>query len=133
MAHVDDLQAIGYSLEHAWSISRRVTSRLQYLGVKDTPSKRRVQQDGPWAGGIFSTSDKKITKMVTQQKWDKGRNIILSLRQEMSKNNEVVFNYKRLERYRGFLYHLAMVYSIFFPFLEGFHLTLASHLPKRNY
>ena len=25
-----------------------------------------------------------------------------------------------------------MVYEIFFPFLKGFHLTLAQHLPQRN-
>ena len=42
------------------------------------------------------------------------------------------FEYKYLEKVRGFLCHLAMTYSIIFPFLKGFHLTLLSHLPRRD-
>ena len=32
----------------------------------------------------------------------------------------------------AFFCHLALTYSILFPYLKGLHLTLSSHLPKRN-
>jgi hypothetical protein len=42
IAFVDNLRVSGFSDEHAWSIARQVSSRLQYLGVQDAPRKRRV-------------------------------------------------------------------------------------------
>ena len=40
--------------------------------------------------------------------------------------------YKVLERPRGFLCHLAMVYDMIFPFLKEYHLDLAKHLLHRD-
>ena len=56
----------------------------------------------------------------------------MELQVEIKDNHIQKFQYKRLERIRGFFYHLAMVFEIFFPYLKGFHLTLAKHLPKRD-
>ena len=61
IAYVDDLRALGFSLEYAWQIARRACSYLQYLGIQDAARKRRVDE-GPWAGGLYSTSNHKITK-----------------------------------------------------------------------
>jgi len=47
-------------------------------------------------------------------------------------SDKPIFEYKRLEVIRGFLCHLAMTFDIIFPYLKGFHLTLASHLKNRN-
>ena len=33
---------------------------------------------------------------------------------------------------RDYFCHLAMMYPIVFPYLKGFHLTLANHLPGRD-
>ena len=41
-AYVDDLRAIGWSLEHAWIIARWIASRLQYLGIQDAARKKKV-------------------------------------------------------------------------------------------
>ena len=131
VAYVDDLRAIGFSLEAAWAIAQRIASRIQYLGVQDAPRKRRID-NGPWAGGIYSTSGDIVTKTVTQQKWDKGKRIIQTIYNDIKATPGKQINYKRLERERGFLCHLAMVYSILFPFLKGYHLTLSSHLPNRD-
>ena len=49
IADVDDLRAIGFSMEQAWLIARRVGSYLQYLGIQDAARKRRLDE-GPWAG-----------------------------------------------------------------------------------
>ena len=55
LAFVDDLRVSGLSVEEAWQVARQVASRLQYLGIKDAPRKRRPppQSPGAWAGGSF--------------------------------------------------------------------------------
>lgn len=130
-SYVDDLRAVGWSLEHAWVIARWVASRLQYLGIQDAPRKRRID-NGPWAGTIYLSSDRKIQKTVSQEKWNKGRDYILEISKQLQANTNYKFEFKYLERVRGFLCHLAMTYEILFPYLKGFHLTLCSHLPRRN-
>lgn len=42
LACVDDLRAVGYTLEHARTIARRVASYIQHLGIQDAPRKRRA-------------------------------------------------------------------------------------------
>ena len=131
IAYVDDLRIIGWSMNHAWSIAHRVASRLQYLGVQDAPRKRRID-NGPWAGSIFLTSPTTIQKTVTQEKWLKAKNYIYDLVEKTKDNLDFNFEFKYLEKIRGFLCHLGMTYDVLFPFLKGFHLTLCSFLPKRN-
>ena len=131
IGYVNDLRTLGFTLEEAWEIARQVASRLQYLGVQDAGKKRRITT-GPWAGRIYCTDNGKITKTVTKEKWSKGRKLLLEIKQERLKNPEVLFSYKRLERICGFLCHLSMFFDMFTPYLKGFHLTLAQHLPKRD-
>lgn len=131
IAYVDDLRALGLSYEQAWAVAHQVTSRLQYLGMQDAPRKRRLD-NGPWAGGVYSTNNGEIAKCVTQKKWEKGKKLLADVRQELRDSGNNTMSYKTLERVRGFFCHLAMVYDIFFPYLKGFHLTLAAHLPNRD-
>ena len=123
---VDDLRASGFSVEEAWQVARQVASRLQYLGIQDAPRKRRPpsQSPGAWAGGVLSTKDCKVTKCVTQEKWEKGKRLIDKLVSESKLDPLHDFVYKRLEQVRGFLFHLSMTYETVTPFLKGFHLTL---------
>ena len=130
-AYVDDLRAIGWSKEHAWKIARLAASRLQFLGIQDAGRKRRID-NGPWAGSIFISNETQIQRTVAVSKWNKGKNYILDLAKILKSNPQAQLEFKHLERVRGFLCHLAMTYEIIFPFLKGFHLTLCSHLPKRN-
>ena len=130
-AYVDDLRTIGRTLEHAWSIARLVAARLQYLGIQDAPRKRRVD-NGPWAGTVFNASPTQIQTTVTALKWKKGKDYINFISNEIKDNPECTFEFKQLERIRGFLCHLGMTFDIIFPYLKGFHLTLCSHLPRRN-
>ena len=62
----------------------------------------------------------------------KAKQYVKELQEEIEQDHNVQFSYKRLEQIRGYLCHLAMTYSVIFPYLKGFHLTLAQHLPKRN-
>ena len=130
-AYVDDLRIIAANVELAWQASRQTAARIQRLGSQDAPRKRRIE-DGPWTGTMFSTKDGVITKSVTLKKWMKAKTLVMELHNEMESNSEIQFSYKRLEQARGFLCHLAMTYSIIFPYLKGFHLSLCQHLPKRN-
>ena len=142
-AYVDDLRSVGWSLEHAWQFARVTASPLQYLGIQDAPRKRRIDA-GPWAGTVYSVTKEDVGVTVTQQKWAKGRDYIQRLIQltrwdpsEHSFSMEQAFpkvylSYKLLEQMRGYLCHLAMTFPIIFPYLKGFHLTLASHLDNRD-
>jgi hypothetical protein len=134
LTFVDDSRASGMDEEVAWRIARQVASRLQYLGIQDAPRKRRppTRKPGAWAGAIFSTTDGLITQTVSQEKWNKGRDQIKELSDELDKGTEALFNYKRLEQIRGFLCHLSMTFESITPFLKGFHLSLSSHLPSRD-
>ena len=130
-AYVDDLRVIAATMNKAWIASRQAAARIQYLGVQDAPRKRRLD-NGPWAGTVFNTSNNIISKTVTLTKWNKGKDMIEQIAKEIEAEPELLFEYKRLERVRGFLCHLAMAYEVFFPYLKGFHLTLSSHLNNRN-
>ena len=99
IAFVDDLRAIGYSLEHAWTIARWVASCLEYLGIQDAPRKRRID-NGPWAGGLFQTEDLKISKTVTQEKWRKGKRYLLEIQSTIDNNPKALLQFKELERIR---------------------------------
>jgi len=130
-AYVDDLRAIGWSLEHAWKIARQIASRLQYLGIQDAARKRRID-NGPWAGCIYLSSESKIQKTVTKEKWTKGKEYIDDLNNLIHVKKLSTLNFKYLEKIRGYLCHLAMTFDLLFPYLKGFHQTLCSYLPKRN-
>ena len=142
-AYVDNLRSVGWSLEHAWLLAHRISSRLQYIGIQDAPRKRRID-GGPWAGTLYLSSVKDVSITVMQSKRDKAKRYLqvlleqtgwdpasgtYSLKQSFP---QVEISYKLLEQIRGFFCHLAMTYSILFPYLKGFHLTLASFLPDRD-
>jgi hypothetical protein len=131
IAFVDDLRISGYSEEHAWAIARLVASRLQYLGIQDAPRKRRVD-GGAWAGAIMNTAGGRITKTVSQEKWDKAKGYINTILEAYSGSEEPTLNYKFLEQVRGFLCHLSMTFDQITPLLKGLHLTLAAHVPGRD-
>ena len=131
LSYVDDLRALGWTIEHAWSIARMIASRLQYLGIQDAARKRRLD-NGAWAGSIFISTLDTIGKSVPQSKWDKGRNYILDIQAKLITNPKHAFDFKHLESVRGFLCHLGMTFDILYPYLKGFHLILTKHLTRRN-
>jgi len=86
-AYVDDLRALGWSMEHAWQIAHLVASRLQYLGIQDALRKRRID-NGHWAGCVYLTSITKVQRTVTAKKRKKGQDYIKEL-------NELVYEKKQ--------------------------------------
>ena len=113
----------------------QLAQRIQYLGGQNAARKVRppVQRPGAWAGCIFDTSEpSKITMTVSNEKWEKGKNIVDAIWQEWKAASDGMVDYKEMERRRGFLIHLMMTYRFINPFLKGWHLTLDSWRPMRN-
>ena len=129
-AYVDDLRGLGFSREQAWRIACQIASGLQYLGIQDAPRKRRINE-GPWAGTIFVSTKDTVATTVSQDKWDKAWRLVEELENHFEGDGNQKVEFKRLERVRGFLCHLAMTFDVIFPYLKGFHLTLSYHLPRR--
>jgi hypothetical protein len=65
------------------------------------------------------------------EKWQKGQDSVKSL-VDAIENQDGVVGYKTTERVPGFLFHLSMTFKVITPFLKGFHLILAKHLPRRD-
>ena len=93
---------------------------------------------------VFKANHEEVSITVTEQKWAKERNYILELilltnwdpgdysYLEEQQFTEVLLEYKLLEKMQGYFCHLAMTFHIIFPYFKVFHLTLSSHLEKRN-
>jgi hypothetical protein len=83
MAFVDDLWASGLAEEQAWQIARHVALQLQYLGIQDAPKKRRppIQNPRLWLEPLD-----KITQLVSQPKWGKGKRQVDSLCNQLSQD-----------------------------------------------
>ena len=132
---VDDYRITGHSVENAWQAAWQVASRLQFLGLQDAPRKRRPpsQEPGAWAGSIFRISPDRVAKSVTQEKWEKGKQIVDDLFSKFAGPGDCpTLDFKELERHRGFLGHLCMTFKFIVPFMKGFHLTLDSWRPLRG-
>ena len=71
--YVDDLRIVAYSEEQAWLASSQIAKGLSWLGLQDAARKRRraSQRPGAWAGSIISSDTGKVTKSVTQERWEK--------------------------------------------------------------
>ena len=81
--------------------------------------------------GGGEASNEKYTKSVTE-KWRKGRGVIQEFMLELNVNPNKPLEFKRMERDRCFLCHMAMIFDQDFPYLKGFHLTLCSHVRRRD-
>ena len=93
--------------------------------MQDAPCKRRApsKTPGAWAGSIVSTDSKGMYVSVSQEQWDKTRRILLSLEEELEKD-EPKFPHTELLSRRGFLIYVAQTYPAMVPYLKGLHLTI---------
>ena len=132
---VDNVRGSGFSLEHAWLVGMQLAKRIQYLGSQNAAQKVHppVKKPGAWAGAIFDTSDSnQITMTVSQEKWNKGKEMVEATWQEWKTSTDSKVDFKEMEKRRGFLVHLMMTFKFITPFLKGWHLTLDSWRPCRD-
>ncbi|KAI2508113.1 hypothetical protein MHU86_6286 [Fragilaria crotonensis] len=134
---VDDVRITGFSKENCHQVHRQFASRIQWLGMQDAPRKFRPPsqlQAGAWTGAIFKITHDTISKSVSQEKWDKGKEMINRLRSicETSSDFRPMINRKELEKETGFLNHLGMTFEVLVPYLKGYYLTLNSWRSHRD-
>jgi hypothetical protein len=130
---MDDERGSGHCLENAWQVHRQYVSKQQYLGIQDAPRKTRPpsqEKCGAWAGTVIRISKERITRSVTQAKWEKGQKIIQWFRAQCDSGKG--YAYKQVLSKKGFLVHLCMTYSFLTPFLKGFHLLSDSWRANRG-
>jgi hypothetical protein len=73
---VDDLRPTGPSQKDCcWLAARRAGSKLNFLGIQDTPSKRRDSSKSPgtWAGGVIRTTEEGVVVLTSQENGRKPR------------------------------------------------------------
>jgi hypothetical protein len=132
LAFMDDERGSGHSLENAWQVHRQYISKQQYLGIQDAPRKTRPPSQtkcGAWAGTIMRIERDRMTRSVTQAKWDKGKATIKWFREHFEAGKG--YSYKQVLSKKGFLVHLCMTYSFLTPCLKGFHLLSDSWRANR--
>ena len=79
-----------------------------------------------WAGTIIKTEGV-VEKTISQEKWNRVKAILLELRANAgSRDHPLKLEHKFLERSRGFLNHIALIYTYILPYLKGHHTTINS-------
>jgi hypothetical protein len=71
-----------------------------------------------------------VVVLISEEKWQKTRDKIRWIRQELEKAEGV--DRKELEKNRGFLVYVTRTYTNMVPFLKGIHLLLDSWRVNRN-
>ena len=124
--YVDDVRTSGSSEEECVRASRRVASVCNFYGIQDAARKRRFPSCQPsvWCGSRIISNGQGIFAATTQEKWDKGKEIVRRTLEEMGNTESGQIDRKTLERGRGFMIHLARTYPGMVPFLKGMHHTL---------
>jgi hypothetical protein len=134
LSYVDDLRTgSSKGKKDCEEVTHVAGSKLNYLGEQDAYRKRgeASQEPGAWAGSvIISKEGEGVYASVSQEKWDKVKQIITSyvrlIEEAKQRGIPVKVNYKRLEKNTGFLVHVFMTYELLRPYLKGFYLTMNS-------
>jgi hypothetical protein len=134
---VDDVRITGYSKSNCWQVYHQFASRVQFLGMQNAPRKFRAPSQanaGAWTGTIFKVGSHRITKTVSQEKWDKGRAMIKRRVAELrsTEDGRPFLDRKELEKETGFMNHLSMTFETMIPYLKGLYLTLNSWREGRD-
>jgi hypothetical protein len=132
-SYVDDNRETAPTAEMAWLASSRVAKMCSWLGLQDAARKRRPpsQEPGAWAGSVVHATETEVTKLVSQERWDKTRRWI-SWMYDFARKPGCDIPHKALESCRGFLVYVARTYGSMVPYLKGIHHTLDSWRPGRD-
>ena len=133
--YVDDLRGTGVSAEDAWQVSSRIAKTASFYGVQDAARKRReqTQQPGAWAGVVCGTYPTRPYMAVTQEKWDKTKQEIQRLREEIDGRGTATpvgtITTKVLEQVAGYLNHIGRAYHVMRIYLNGVYASMNSWRP----
>ena len=125
--YIDDIRTGGPSEEDCHATSHRVASIINHLGMQDAPRKRRAgaPRPGAWAGAMcFAILGWGLYVTCSQEKWDKGKNIVEILYDQVVINHATWLDRKQLEKDVGFLVHLSRTFPAFFAYFKGIYHTM---------
>jgi hypothetical protein len=129
--YVDDGRSTAPDEELTWQASSRFAKIASFLGLQDTPRKRRApsQQPGAWSGSCVETTDTQVLVSVSPERWDKTRVkvawMVAKVERELrDAKGRCTLDRKMLESVRGFLVYVSMTYPSMVPYLKGTHQTL---------
>lgn len=130
--YVDNLRPVGSSRMHCSAVAHRISTVMCFLGIQDALRKRSApsRRAGAWSSSVIHTDQGQLTVSVTQEKWDRARSYLLEMQQTLASSGE--FDFKELEKQRGFLVYVTRTYPALVPFLKGIHLTLDSWRGNRD-
>ena len=139
--YVDDIRPTGKNDNHCYQVMHCTASRSNYLGQQDAARKRRPpsQSPGLWSRSLVKTDNSNIFVSTSQAKWNKGRGLVFDWIQQYINHDstnitksEPSFDFKVMEKGRGFLVHLGNTYPWIRPRLKGIHHTLDAWRGKRD-
>ena len=119
--------------ELAWLSSSPVAKTLAFLGLQDAAQKRRKpsQTPGAWAGATVTTTNGKVCKSVTQERWEKLQGCIQWIGNAVKPDSSVI-HFKALELCVRFIVYVSLWYGSMVPYLKGIYLTLNCWRPGRD-
>ena len=132
---VDDIRSGGPGREWTWRATRQIAARLNSLGIQDAPRKRRPPSKRPdaWAGSMVEVTDEnEVANRVTQAKWEKGKQTLQRMLEDVRTSKDGSTDLKQLLSDRGFLVHLVGSYECMVPYLKGIHQTADGWRPDRD-
>ena len=125
--YIDDIRTRDSNEVGCRRTTRRVASRINYLGQQDAPRKRRPpsKKPGAWAGAMCEAVEGQgLFVTCSQEKWDKAKEIVARRFAEVVVMKAATLSYKSLEKDIGFLVHLSRTFPAIFPYLRGIYNTL---------
>jgi hypothetical protein len=133
--YIDDIRSGSEDETSCRLVTRRVASRLNYLGQQDASRKRGHPAKEPraWTGAkCMAKEEDGLYVFSPQEKWNKAKFIISKLHSHVVVNSNSLLEHKSLERDVGFLCHISRTYPAIFPYLKGFYNSLNSWRIGRN-
>ncbi len=128
--YVDNVHTQNHSEGSCRAItSCRVASGVGYLGQQDAPRKRcpPVKRPCAWSSALcFSMENEGLYVSCSQEKWDKGKNIIEELYSDVVLKGKRYLDQSWLEKGAGFLVHSSRTFQALFPYFNGIYLTMES-------
>jgi hypothetical protein len=132
-SYVDDNRETAPTAEMAWLASSQVVKTCSWLGLQDAARKRRppAMETGAWLGTVVHASETEVTKLVSQERWDKTRRWIRWM-DDYAQVSGIDIPHKELESCRGFLVYVTRTYGAMVPYLKVVRHTLDSWRSGRD-
>ncbi len=129
--YVDNGRVVANSPDLAWRAAWAYASCCARLGVQNASRKRTSPSEtpGPWAGTVTHTDGGRVCGMVSQEKWEKTKRLVMELSRMLEQD---FLPLQHLLVILGFLIYVVWTYPWLNPYIKRLHLTRDSWRPGRE-